>query len=217
MAFWKDCLGCSGDCEGAESGVALWLATVGGQHTGVPSDGPLQLLTLPDSDVDIQAGDTVDVTGGDFWYSTGDDCQSCGCNMWINGSANSGVPNTGAAIAGTTDIPFAECYSQTGTDPEVWTTPSGDAARPVGSTDAGIVGNCGSDAWSQQGAGTTVSLVLGAGTDGSDYSGSIADFLNAVFGSGDLSAFASWFAHVVFQNQRTGDTYHMMLYANCCF
>jgi hypothetical protein len=220
MAFWKDCLGCSGDCEGETSGSALWLATL-----SAPSmDTATVQLTALDGDVQLTHGDTVDVVGGGFWYSSGDDCQSCGCYLWIDGSVtggaqNQGIPNDGTPIAGTTEIPFAEFYSQTGVgaDPDLWTTPSGDPARPVGSVDAGIVGNCGSDAWSQQDAGTTVSLVLGAGTDGSDYSGSVADFLNAVFGSGDLSAFASWFAHVAFQNQRTGEIYHMMLYANCCF
>lgn len=224
MQFWQDCIGCSGDCVGEAESVGVWLQTEQGGGSG-SGDGMSAPYTLPPVEVgatdDRQPGDVLAVVGGGLWYSYGADCQASGCQMWLgyDTGTNQYVPNSGSPISGTTSIPFDEFYSFTGPSDGIrpWTTPSGDPGRPVGSTDAGIVGNCGSDAWSQLSAGTTVTFTLGGATGGADYS-SLYDLLNNVFGTGDtIHLFNSWLAHFVFKNQRTGSEYHMMAWNNSCF
>lgn len=218
MPFWQDCIGVSGDCVGQVVPVtAYWLQTESGGGAG-SGDGMSDPYSLPNAEdgttIDRVEGDTLDVVGGTLWYSNGADCQTSGCQMWMEGFPPSVTPYAGSPISGTTEIPFDEFYSQDGEGN--WVTPSGDTGRPVGSVDAGIIGNCGADAWSAQDAGTTVSFVVG-GASGYDYT-SLHDLLNDVFGVGDtIYTYASWFAHIVFRNQRNGEEYHMMAYVDLCF
>lgn len=177
---------------------------------------------------DLQENDALHVIDGTLWYSEASSCLPDGCSLFPNGGPYS------TPIPGTEDIPFDEYWTLT-TQP-----PSGDYGRPDGATNAGIYDNCSDpSSWNTQKAGTTVTIyATSAGTfppdfvdtpnrmSGAyftaDYSGTQAQFLNAIFGAAvnpnntSLLMYNSWVAHVVFENERTGDQYHIIFYADDC-